>query len=264
MNLIYQVNVGTTPAFYQVCIDSVARYCHKYDIHHIVQQEPILKIAPLNNQRKRAKMKLNYLPIFEKENAFNYLSQYEKICIVDSDIYIRDIAPNIFNEINDEVFAGVIEEEMPLTDKYRIKVQKFSSAQYEDLKDVMSDWTPNGVPFFNMGLMLFTNKLTDYLNGETPEQFIRRKEFEKFVNGEGHHQWSTDQTLLNYWVRKTNMPTKRLSWKWNALFKAVQDNKLPQSYFIHFFLGNNLPQKGREIPNIIKNLSLAKNIKGHG
>ena len=60
------------------------------------------------------------------------------------------------------------------------------------------------------------------------------------------------------------MPTKKLSWKWNALFKAVQDHKLPESYFIHFFLANNLPQKGNEIPKIIDNLTLAKSIKGHG
>ena len=262
--LIYQVNVGTPPAFYQTCINSVAQYCKRYDIVHFIQLKPILKIKPLRSER--GTMKLDYLPIFEKENAFEFLKAYDKVCIIDADIYIRDNVPNIFDEIDmDTAFAGVRECDMPLTPKYQHKIQGFSTKQYEMFPEIMKEHTTEyGVPFYNMGLMLFTKKLQEYLSRMTPEQFIRQEQFEGFVNGKGHWKWSTDQTLLNYWVKTSGMETKNLSWKWNALFKAVRDEELPESYFIHFFLSDNLPQQGATIPKIVKDLDLASNIKGHG
>ena len=266
-NLIYQVKVGPNPpAFYDACITSVSTYCEKYGIDHIVQTEPLLKIRPLNSQRsKEAVERLGYLPIYEKENAFDYLNEYDNICIVDSDIFIRDTAPNIFDELDDDtVFAGVAERDMPLTPQYTQKINAYSKGQYGPLKDVDWKWNPTqGAEFYNMGLMLFSNKITEYLNGETPKQFIRRKEFERFVDGEGNWKWSTDQTLLNYWVKKSGMKTKNLDWKWNALFKGVKDDVLPQAHFMHFFLANVLPQKGAEIPSIIADLNKASNIQGH-
>jgi len=266
--LIYQVKVGPTPpAFYDTCIKSVQTYCQRFGIEHHVETKPILKIRPLRSQRsKQAVERLGYLPIYEKEVAFNYLDDYDQICIIDSDIYIRDSAPNIFDELEvDTVFAGVLEKDMPLTPAYKNKIQRYSKGQYSPLTDVK--WTQNptfGYAFYNMGLMLFSSAIKEYLNGQTPEQFIRRPEFERFVNGAGNWRWSTDQTLLNYWVRKSGMPTKNLNWKWNALFKGIRDEKLPAAHFIHFFLANNLPQRGAEIPKIIKNLNHATGIKGHG
>lgn len=254
--LIYQVKVSNPPAFYDVCIDSVKNYCNKYGADHIVQTTPILKITSSHPQRKGAMDRHGFLPIFEKENAFNYLDQYDKICIVDSDIYIRDTAPNIFDEIDMETaFAGVRECDMPLTAQYYHKITGFSRNQYADFPHIMKEDGKYGVPFYNMGLMLFTSKLADYLDGQTPEEFIRRKEFSRFVDGVGHHRWSTDQTLLNYWVKTTNMPTKNLDWKWNALYKGVRDDVVFQAHFIHFFLSAKLPQKGQEIPQIIKRLN---------
>lgn len=267
-NMIYQVKVGPNPpAFYNICIASVSAYCKKYGIDHVVQTDPILRIRPLKSARsKQAVERLGYLPIFEKEVAFNYLDDYEQICIIDSDIYVRDTAPNLFDELNtDTVFAGVIERDMPLTNQYQQKVARYSQGQYGPLKDVNWDVKPGrGAEYFNMGLMLFSNQIKPYLNGQTPKQFIRRPEFERFVNGEGQWRWSTDQTLLNYWVRKSGMKCQHLSWKWNALFKGIKDDKLPQAHFIHFFLAAVLPEKGKEIPRIINNLGAAKHIKGHG
>lgn len=263
--MIFQVKVGPNPpAFYDVCIQSVDQYCQKYGIDHIVLTEPKLKIKPLNSKRSASALKCDCLVIYEKEVAFEYLDQYDAICIIDSDIYIRDNAPNIFDELSEGiVFAGVLEREMPLTPEYIRKISAYSKGQYESLKDVDWKWDKSGAAFYNMGLMLFSKDIKKYLNGDTPEQFIRRKEFEGFVNGEGNWKWSTDQTLLNYWVKKTGMKVKNLEWKWNTLFKGVKDEYLKDSYFIHFFLSNNLPKKGAEIPNIVRDLDKAASIRGH-
>lgn len=265
--LIYQVKVGPNPpAYYDVCINSVKQYCENYGIDHIVQTDPILKIRPVKSQRsEQAVERLGYLPIYEKENAFSYLDDYDQICIVDSDIYILPSAPNIFDELKpDTDFAGVIEQHLPCTQKYKKKIEGYSRSQY--VKLAIPSWkrAGNGFEFYNMGLMLFNFSIKQYLNGETPEQFIKRKEFEPFVNGEGNWRWSTDQTLLNYWVRKSGMNLQVLDWKWNALFKGVTDESLKDAYFIHFFLSNNLPKKGEEIPWIVENLDKIDQIKyGH-
>lgn len=266
--MIFQVKVGPSPpAFYDTCIASVNTYCNKYGIDHKVLKEPKLKIRPLRSQRSvNAVERLGYLPIYEKEVAFNYLDDYDQICIIDADIYVRDTAPNIFDELEvDTVFAGVLEKDMPLTPAYQKKIQRYSKGQYSPLTDVKWPQGPAyGYAFYNMGLMLFSSSIKDYLNGQTPEQFIRRPEFERFVNGQGNWRWSTDQTLLNYWVRKSGMPTKNLNWKWNALFKGIRDEELPQAHFLHFFLASNLPQKGAEIPTIVRDLTHASKIRGHG
>lgn len=267
-NLIFQVAVGDVKPFYETCIQSVGKYADRIGADHQVLREPVLKIQPLNSHRSENAMRLNFLPIFEKEVAFSeeYLKTYDNICIVDSDIFIRHTAPNIFDQLDDDtVFAGVAEREMPLTPQYAQKIKRYSQGQYGQLTDVDWKWDPQlGAEFYNMGLMLFSNKIIDYLDGQTPEQFIRRKEFERFVNGEGNWKWSTDQTLLNYWVKKSGMKTKNLDWAWNALFKGIEDSKLPEAHFIHFFLANNLPKKGAEIPDLVINLDSARNIKGHG
>ena len=143
--LIYQVSVGKPSNLYKWCIDSVSDYCLRHDIHHKVQTEPILKIAPLDwkkSNRSENVRKFGYLPIYEKENAFSYFDQYDQIAIIDSDIFIQPQSPNIFEELNDDTdFAGVVEREMPITAEYARKIIAYSHGQYASLKNV--DFKPN-------------------------------------------------------------------------------------------------------------------------
>ena len=250
-NLIYQACLGEVPGFYADCIASVERYCDRFGLAHVGQREPILKISPLNSQRSTNATRLGYLPIYEKENAFSCFEQHQKVLILDADIYIRDCAPNIFEQSSTD-FAGVVERQMPLSVQYFNKIRKYSDGQYKRLDDVDWNWNDNGAEFFNMGVMLMDLGITKHLDGQTPEQFLRRPEFERFVNGEGHWKWSTDQTLLNYWVRSSGMTVKHLDWRWNALYGAVQD--VSAAYFVHFFLSAKMQRKGAEIPEIISKL----------
>jgi lipopolysaccharide biosynthesis glycosyltransferase len=191
------------------------------------------------------------LPIYEKENAFDLFDQYDNICIVDSDIYIAEHAPDIFNQLEDYEFAGVAERDMPLTVRHAKKIRKYSEGQYGSLRSEADfKWNNLGAEFYNMGLMLCSNKLTKYLNGETAYQFLTRLEFKQFVDGVGQWRWSTDQTLLNYWVKRYNIKTKNLDWRWNALYRGIEDQYLPEAYFIHFFNAEHIP-KDRTIEQIV-------------
>jgi hypothetical protein len=249
--LIYQVAVGETPAFYEDCISSVARYCHRHGYIHLVQRKPRLKIAPLASERSANALRLGFLPILEKENALEYFDRYEKVAVLDADVYVRDSAPCIFSETHAD-FAGVVEREMPLTPQYFQKIRKYSEGQYRRLDDVDWKWDENGAEFFNMGVMVMGQGVGRRLHGQTPEQFLRRPEFERFVNGEGHWRWSTDQTLLNWWVKKSGMTTHHLGWRWNALYGAVP--QAVRGHFVHFFLSAKMPKRGAEIPEIIRGL----------
>jgi hypothetical protein len=253
-HLIYQVAVGEQQDLYEICIQSVVRYCERWDIAHVVQREPILRIRPRSNHRSEHSLRLGYLPIFEKENAFAYLDQYDSVLILDSDVYIRHDAPDIFAVQGSEPFAGVVERDMPLTSRHAAKIKKYSQAQYGPLvTEADFAWNDRGAAFFNMGVMLLRADLAAHLRGESAGEFIQRPEVQRFVDGQGSWRWSTDQTLLNYWLRRESIPTQCLDWRWNCLYGAVTSEAVRESYFLHFFLAQH-HVADRDVRDIIQEL----------
>lgn len=250
--LIYQVYVGKPSRLYDHCTASVAMYCQEHGIDHVVQKTPILKIKPnifTTNRNPRAwEQHGGFLPIFEKENAFDYFDQYDQICIIDADIWIRPGSPNIFDELDADIdFAAVIENHVPTSSQNLQKIIVYSKNQYEKLN--MKYDEKYGYKYFNMGLMLMNKSFAKYLNGQNARQFINRPEFQRFIDGDGYWKWSTDQTLLNWWIYKEKMNTKELSWKWNGLFSTVENPK--EANFVHFFKRQSLPQRGENIEELM-------------
>lgn len=261
--LIYQVYLGKRSNLYDHCVESVKEYCDKYDIHHIVQRQPILMIKPdvfsMNRSVESYEKHGGFLPIYEKENAFGYLDEYDQIAIVDADIWIRPHTPNIFDDFGTEhAWGGVAEWRMPITLEYHNKIKNYSFMQYAPLAKEGVDIHVNefGHEFFNMGLILINSQLLKpYIKGQSPKEFIERPEFKRFVDGLGAWKWSTDQTLLNYWIRKEKIPYKHMNWKWNALYKAIREECINDAYFVHFFLKDHLPNKGENIQELIKDFT---------
>lgn len=253
--LIYQVYTGKKSKLYDHCTASVKAYADRISADYIVQTIPKMMIKPdvfATNRSKESYEKYGgFLPIYEKENALDYFDTYDQICIIDADIWVRPEAPNIFNELDTEngtiEFAGVIERMAPILPWYKSKLAGYTRMQYSKLTNVDWKWNQDGALFYNMGLMLMDKKITKYLNGQTGKQFIQRPEFKDFVDGQGAWKWSTDQTLLNYWVKKENMIQKHLDWKWNALYTAIPNDKIKEAHFVHFFLKDKLPNKGENV-----------------
>jgi len=65
--------------------------------------------------------------------------------------------------------------------------------------------------------------------------FLSRTEFERFIEGENDWHLSTEQTLINFWIKKYNIKTKDLSWKWNAFYGILNEQKINEAFFVHFF-----------------------------
>lgn len=258
--LIYQVAVGKPSKLYEHCIESVGNYATRIGSDHIVLTSPKLRIKPdpFNSGRSRESWEKygGYLPIYEKENAFDYLEDYDKIAIIDADIYIRPNARNIFLEMDCEcAFGCVFEREMDLQPWYKKKIINYSRMQYGQLHSNKTDFKPNdlGFEFANMGMILLNSKFfLPYLKGQTARQFIERAEFKNFVDGVGTWKWSTDQTLLNYFLKKYNVPTTHLNPTFNGLFSAV--NNLEECDFVHFFLKDKLPNSGENVEALMKQI----------
>jgi len=258
--MIYQVYTGKPSKLYDWCVESVSEYCKKYNIDHVVQKQPIMRIKPdvfaTNRSRESYEKYGGFLPIYEKENAFDYFDRYEQIAIVDADIWIRPDAPNIFESVNSDTdFAGVLERELPILPWYISKLKNYTKMQYQSLKGIDWDFGNKGGRFYNMGLMVMNKNITKYLRGDTGKEFIQRPEFKDFVDGQGAWKWSTDQTLLNYWVRKEKMVEQPLDWRFNTLFTAVSEKDVRNAYFVHFFLKDKLPQKGENVEELMKHVS---------
>lgn len=257
--LIYQVYILQKSKMYDFCTESVAKYCQIHGIDHIVQREPILKIAPdmkRTNRNKNGIIKCGYLPIFEKENAFTYLNDYDQVAIVDADIFVRENAPNIFDKLTDDYdFGGVLERDLPLTPGHKNKITRYSRDMFNPLKDVDWEWNDGGAAFMNMGLMVMNKSIQKYFNGESPKEFISRPEFKDFVDGIGRYKFSTDQVLLNYWLKKEKIRVKYMDWKWNALYRGARDDQIKKAHFVHFFLKNQIPHKGENIQELRRILS---------
>lgn len=258
--LIYQVYVGKRSKLYDTCTKSVENYAKSIGADYIVQRTPILMIKPDVFQTNRSKESYEkhggFLPIFEKENAFNYLKSYDQVAIIDADVWVRPGSPSIFEEVTEEYdFGGVVEREMPITQQYQQKIINYSRMQYFSIRNV--DWKWNdatGGEFFNMGVMVLNKRIEKYLNGETPKQFLNRPRFKPFVDGLGPWKWSTDQTLLNTWLKEEKMKVKHLEFKWNGLYTAIPNNKIKECYFVHFFLKDKLPNSGENVEELMKNI----------
>ena len=197
-----------------------------------------------------------YLPIYEKENAFEYLDDYDQVAIIDADIYIRSDAPNIFDDFGTEhAYGAVSEREMDIQQWYGDKIVNYSRMQYHQLHQRGLDFKPNryGYEFFNMGMILLNSKqFKPYLKEQSPHDFLMRMEFKDFVDGVGPYKWSTDQTLLNYFLKKYKIPTRHMGGEWNGLYGAV--NNLKDCHFVHFFLKDKLPNGGEDFDQLRKTI----------
>lgn len=252
--LIYQVSVGKPSKLYDHCTKSVENYCKKYGIDYVKQTTPKLWIRPdpfTSNRSAECQARPLPLPIFEKENAFEFLETYDQVAIIDSDIWVRPDAPNIFDDLDPGVdFGAVVERDMPIHQHYISKIIGYSRMQYAPLKDV--DFSPNdrGYEFMNMGLMVMNRSMLKYLRGQSPKEFLERPEFKRFIDGAGPWKWSTDQTLLNWWIRKEQMNIQRMDWKWNGLYTA--NTRIKECHFVHFFLKDKLPNRGENVEELMR------------
>jgi len=102
-----------------------------------------------------------------------------------------------------------------------------------------------------MGMMVLNPGFKKYIKGQTPMQFLMRPGFKPFIDGMGNWKWSTDQTLLNVFVKESGMNVKNLTYHWNGLFTGIEMDRVPECNFVHFFLKDKLPARGENVKELM-------------
>jgi len=257
--LIYQVYIGNRNNLYDHCTKSVQEYAKRIGADYKVLNYATLRIKPdvfTTNRNPNAWEKHGgYMPIFEKENVFDYFDEYDQCCVIDADIYIRPTAPSIFHEVPDGFTVGSIYEcDLPITDRYANQIKNYSTKCWENYMQYDWNWQERtGGDFFNSGVMLYnTDKMKEALNGMSPEEFLKQPMLKPFIDGDGHLKWQSDQMTLNYWFKAKNIPVHRLEWKYNVLYSAVPDEYMYEGHFIHFFMKDKLPNSGENVAELMK------------
>ena len=143
---------------------------------------------------------------------------------------------------------------MPVTPEYAQKIHNYSRMQYSNLSDVDWQWNTLGAKFYNMGMIVMNKSIVKHFKGQNAREFLNRVEFKRFVDGDGAWKWSTDQTLLNWWVKKVPLQVQDMEWKFNALYNGVTEKSIVDAYFVHFFLKNKLPDRGEDVDTLMSQI----------
>lgn len=125
---------------------------------------------------------------------------HEKIALVDCDTMIKWDTPNFFNDYDDE-FCGVVDDS--------------NIGWVQNSLSIYKDFFPNEIveplEYINSGVMFFTK--------EHKRLFDKLKSFYQENESTLQDYWNkgggTDQTIINYMLKKLNVKQKYLSYSWN-------------------------------------------------
>ena len=90
--------------FFDIVRPSFENYCKKHDLDLIINRQ----------ERVKHNVKMRIRGMFERFQIYNLLDRYERVCYVDSDIYIKSNSPNIF-EIVPEKKLGIYCESVAIS-----------------------------------------------------------------------------------------------------------------------------------------------------
>lgn len=239
--LIYQVAIGPIRPLWGRCLESVATYCRRHGIDHLVQREMVLKVVPKHSHRSPQAIALGGLPNLEKLAGLAHFDTYDQIALIDADVWMAPDAPNIFDEVNPAAdVAGVTERSLPITTAYARKLDGYERSQFGPLHGV-------GLPFLQCGVMVYNRSFARFLP-DGPKAFWEQPCLERFINGEGAFRWQSEQTTLNWFLREKGAIIQLLPPKWNMLFGAT--TTLEGAAAVHFFLSDHL--KGEDPEEMIR------------
>lgn len=214
-NLIYIVNITDPNAkvdhtqYSKPCIASWEYYCsvHNIDFHVVTEAD------------KRCGK-----PIWHKELAFEYASNYEKIGIVDADTMIRWDAPNIFDTFGEEFC--MVKDDTNLNWIYK---------SLENYSKFFPGMDLNIDEYGNAGVLFFHTKYLNVCEEVFKLYQSNQEELDAWNKGGGR-----EQTIFNFTLKKLGVPVKYISPKWNLI--SMHKREL----FKHNF------QLGDKTPHFIK------------
>ena len=237
-NIVFFTSMDKAPDtldYKEWCYRSWEVWCKKNDVEIFVLDQEL---------RDKAVMK----PTWQRWHVLEILEhndiEYDQVAMVDVDTMIHPEAPNFF-ELTDNKF-GVVGEDVMVEWIYN------SITGYQDMfPDVHFDWTTywnNGFIVVNKSHKELCKAITDFYYDN--EQELRQRQHVTLKKG-------SDQTPVNYMVRKLEVPVAYLDKRWNFThmhIRGVLNNALflDCAWMYHFngfekTLRNNLMKQTWEV-----------------
>lgn len=206
-NAMCVVNIGLDNIA-KLSIPFFRRYCNKYNIDLIIITE---KKITVNND-------LN--PVYEKLQAFDILEEYDRIAIVDLDIFITHNAPNIFNAVPIGFVGGVYE------DVAYININRFDKMRLDDRKTNMEAYIGNKwtYGYINCGVLVVDRHNRDLVRYDNI--YEDSKNSGKFM----------EQNILNARLVMENIKKISIDPKYNYIkhWAKREFYSSLEAYFIHY------------------------------
>jgi len=195
-NIVFMTCFEQAPDFLDYkewCLNSWRPWCKKHDVELFILSDEL---------QDKSLMK----PTWQRWHVFEILEangiEYNQVALVDVDTMIHPNAPNFFDETKGE-YAGVQDDLM-------VEWVHNSITGYQDMfPNTKFDWTT----YVNNGFIVMSPKhkklcksITDFYYANENE--LRTRQHETLKKG-------SDQTPVNYLVRREGFPMTHLSKKWN-------------------------------------------------
>jgi hypothetical protein len=232
-NIVFIIDIkrdGKTKKEYQYSINSWKSFCEKYDHELLIMDAPVVDPSYMG-------------VIWQRYYLFDILDSneidYDQILIVDADTIIHPDAPDIF-KLTDHKYCLVHDDGD--FDWILRSMENYHHHLFQDQPMF------NCFEYYNSGFQI--------VNKTHREFFTTMREF--YTQNSDTILWcqktygvGTDQTPLNYLLRRENVDVKALSYKFNmsCMFaKEIVNDQLQHTeagYVMHF---NGIPDKDVSVP----------------
>lgn len=232
-NIVFIIDIkkdGKTKKEYQYSIDSWRYFCNKYNHQLYLLEEPIIDPKVMG-------------VIWQRYFLFDILDHNEidanQILIVDADTIVHPDCPDIF-ELTEDKYCLVHDDGD--FDWIIRSMENYKHHLFED--EPLFNW----YEYFNSGFQIVNNSHRPFFN--TMREFYAAN-VNDILWCQKTYGVGTDQTPLNYLLRKEKIATKALPYKFNmsclAAKEVVNEDMMhtKAGYVMHF---NGLPDKDVSVP----------------
>jgi lipopolysaccharide biosynthesis glycosyltransferase len=206
--------------FFKLVKASFENYCSKYNIDLIIN----------TSEKVKHGVRMHVKGMFERFQIYDLLDVYDRVCYIDSDIYIKNNSPNIFDEVPVNKL-GIYCESKDLNRDDFIKHMKYNFKLNDDIR-----------LYYNSGVMVASQMHKSMFNVTFLKKFFNRG---GIITG----GWP-DQDYINYHIYHREVRVYDIGYKYNYLHSELKDSRLQSAYFVHFA---GIPNRRQYISDFLSN-----------
>jgi lipopolysaccharide biosynthesis glycosyltransferase len=216
-NVIFVSSINQN--FFNLLRPSFERYCKRYNIDLIIN----------TSEKVKHTVKLPIRGTFERFQIYDLLSVYDRVCYIDSDIYIKKDSPNIFDTVPVNKF-GIYCESIDVNRDAFIGHMKNHFKLNDDIK-----------LYYNSGVMVASK-----IHKAIFSVAMLNKFFDKpgIIAG----GWP-DQDYINYYIYRKGVSVCDIGYRFNYLLNDLKDARLGDVHFVHFA---GISNRSEYISNFLK------------